>query len=197
MIKAILLDADGVALKSHRYFSEVYAEENNVPLDKVTPFFMDKFRACQKGQADLKEEIAPYLPQWNWAGTTEEFLQRWFKTETHPNDPVLELANEARKHGIKCYLATDQEKHRAEYINKELQFDQYFDGMYFSYSLGHQKSETEFFTKVIEDLQLSPDEIAYWDDDKENVDVAKRIGIHGHCYSDYDSFASQMKSYLS
>lgn len=193
MIKALLLDADGVTIKQHRYFSEDYAEEHNVPLDKITPFFKEKFRACQKGQADLKEEIKPYLSEWNWQGSVEEFLNLWFTTETKPDNQILELVKQIRNMDIKCYLATDQEKYRAEYMNNTLGFNKHFDDTYYSCYVGHQKSEREFFERIVKNLNLNPDEIAYLDDDSENIEVAKQLGIQAQLFISMDD----LRPYLS
>jgi hypothetical protein len=51
-MQILLLDADGVVLKKHRYFSERFAEEQGVSLDTVAPFFQNEFIRCQAGRAD-------------------------------------------------------------------------------------------------------------------------------------------------
>jgi ABC-2 type transport system ATP-binding protein len=41
MIKAILFDADGVAINNHRYFSQRFSEDFNVPMEKIIPFLKE------------------------------------------------------------------------------------------------------------------------------------------------------------
>lgn len=183
MIKVLLLDGDGVTIKQHRYFSDMYAEKNNVPIEKITPFFKDKFSACQKGQADLKKEIEPYLKDWKWDRSADEFLKLWFETETQPDQEVLDFAQTLRSKGITVYLATDQEKYRAEYMNNQLGFSKYFDGTFYSCDVGHRKSEKEYFEYILQDLKASPAEVAYLDDDKENIQIAKQLGIDAKVYT--------------
>src|SRR3989338_9532004 len=85
MIKAILLDGDGVTLKQHRYFSDIYAEENNLSKEIISPFFKGELVLCQKGQADLKEKLEPYLLKWGTNDSTDQFLHKWFTEETEPD----------------------------------------------------------------------------------------------------------------
>ena len=60
-IKAILFDLDGVILKPRdKYFSEKYAEEQNVPIENIIPFFKNEYKKIMLGQADLKEVLSKY-----------------------------------------------------------------------------------------------------------------------------------------
>ena len=183
-MKTILFDADGVTLKRQtEYFSERFAREYNVPLVEVVSFFKNEFRLCQQGKADLKEELSKKLPAWGWQKSTDDFLLYWFTTDTIPNDAVMSEVENFRRQGTKCYLVTDQEKYRAEYLRDTLNFKNRFDGCFFSCELGYSKSEPAFFATVIIQLNLPPDEIVYWDDDQKNVDAAESLGIDARFYS--------------
>ena len=43
MITHILLDADGVVLKPHEYFSKTYAEQYGLEMGIIDSFFKEKF----------------------------------------------------------------------------------------------------------------------------------------------------------
>src|SRR3989344_7786042 len=137
MIKGILFDADGVTLVKHGYFSEQFIKENNLPPEKIRLFFKEKFSLCQKGKADLKEEIQPYLSDWKYS--VDDYLNNWFTMDFVVNQEVLDIVSQMRTKGVKCYLATDQEKYRAQYL-KDRNFEENFDGVFYSYNLGYQKS---------------------------------------------------------
>src|SRR6185436_13119263 len=190
MIKAILIDGDGATLKKTKYFSEVYAQEYNISEEKLRPFFKDKFKACQKGKADLKVELAPHLKDWNWKGTVDEFLNYWFHTQTIPNQPVVDLIKDLRDRGLKCYLATDQEKYRATYISDVLHFKEYFDDCFYSCDLGYNKQQKEFFEIIIKKIGLKPEEILYWDD--EDIEMAKEAGINASVYTTFENMQEEI-----
>jgi len=95
---------------------------------------------------------------------------------------VIKKTQELRSRGVKCYLVTDQEKHRAEYILKELKFDQEFDSCFFAFELGYSKTTPEFFETIIEKLDLKPEEIMLFDDDEEDLSTAAQLGIGTKLY---------------
>ena len=64
-IRAVLLDADGVAIKPHPYFSQRLEDDFGISAEKILIFFRGEFKNCTLGKADLKDEIsAKYLPAW-------------------------------------------------------------------------------------------------------------------------------------
>jgi putative hydrolase of the HAD superfamily len=183
MPKVILFDADGVTLKRQsEYFSQRFAREHGAPIDEVANFFKSTYRQCQRGKADLKEELAKLLPQWGWEKSVEEFLEYWFAADI-PDTEVLNKVQEFRAQGIICCLATDQDKYRSQYIREKLGFSTVFDRCFFSCEIGHSKEDPEFFTRVLTALAVSPEETRFWDDDMKNVEAAKSVGLDARFYT--------------
>src|SRR3989344_7638248 len=121
MPKAILFDADGVVLKKYnKYFSVQFSEKYGAPIDEINEFFEGDFRACQLGKLDLKEELAKRLPNWNWPDGVDAFLEYWFTTDAIIDPEVMKEVEKIRDKGLKCYLASDQEKYRANYLAEHL-----------------------------------------------------------------------------
>ena len=175
-IKAVLLDADGLMFKQQGYFSAIYSEEYGVPAESIIPFFKTQFRECQKGSADLKEELVPFLKLWNWDGDVESFLAYWF-SYCIVDDDVLSIIRELRVKGLKCYLVTGQEKYRAEYVRKNLGLDKELDGFFYSFEMKSSKSDVGFYRTILETLHLAPEEVIFFDDEQENIEIAKSLGI--------------------
>ncbi|HEX9503183.1 MAG TPA: HAD family hydrolase [Patescibacteria group bacterium] len=190
MIKALLIAGDGVTIKKTKYFSDVYAQEYHIPEAKLRPFFKDKLRMCQRGQADLKHEVTPYLKGWGWKGSVDDFLDYWFRTQTIPNQPVMDVVKDLRAGNIKCCLVSDQEKYRANYISNILHFKEYFDECFYSCDLGYNKSQKDFFEIIIKRLNLKPEEIIYWDD--EDIETAKEVGINASVYTSLENFQEEV-----
>jgi putative hydrolase of the HAD superfamily len=186
MTKAILFDADGVVIMPHPYFSKRLQDEFGIPLEKVLPFFLNEFKACAIGKADLKIEIAKYLPEWSWSKPLDELLDIWFLGESTVSEEILDMVDQSRSKEIKCYLVSDNEKYRADYITNEMGLKKHFDGMFFSCNLGCTKSDPRFFEKTMAELKLQPGDIMYWDDDLKNVEIAKAEGIDARFYESVD-----------
>jgi len=189
MSKALLLDADGVVLKKQSYFSEVYSKEYNVSLEKIIPFFRNEFLDCQLGKIDIKEVLPKYLKEWGWQKSVDDFLQYWFESSTIVDKEVENKVQEIRALGTKCYLVTDQEKYRAEYLRKNLYFEKKFDGCFFSCEIGYSKSSPEFFKVVFKQLELNPSDIIFLDDEEKNIVVAEQLGIKATLYTGFLNFS--------
>lgn len=176
-MKFVLIDADGVLLKKVEYFSARFAREQNIPEETVTAFFKNEFRRCQEGKADLKYEIEKYLESWKWVGTVDHLLEHWFSSDVNVDLAQRPSIMALRKSGVKCYLAANQEKYRADYIRKELAAYSLLDGYFFSHEIGHRKLSPEFFTKVLIEMVALPAEVTYIDNDEANIEAARTCGI--------------------
>lgn len=196
MIKAILFDVDGVLVNGER-FSNNLAKDYGIAPDVTEPFFNGPFKDCILGKADLKETIEPHLKDWGWKGTVDELLNYWFKSEHNIDEDLVEYIQDLRKRGIKCYLATNQEKYRTQYMLDKMGFAHSFDKVYASSQLGHRKPNQEFYDKIMEDLPgINKEEILFWDNAVDNVEAARQFGIKGEVYSTFEDFKQKMSDYL-
>ena len=196
-IKYILFDADGVVINSE-LFSIQYQKQFGISNDKMLPFFKGIFQDCLVNKADLKKVVLPYLKNWKWTGTVDEFLQFWFKAEHHIDKKMIELIKTLQNRGIKCYLATNQEKYRTEYMKNKMGFKNIFDHIFSSVEIGFKKPEREFYEFIFNWINkmgdVAKDEIFYTDDSQKSIDMATAFGINSHFYTNFDNFAKQIKT---
>lgn len=184
--KVVLFDVDGVLLKPPMFFSHSYAEERGLDKTKFDEFFAKNARDAARGTTDYKALIEANPDVWQWDGTTEELLDKWFSYENHPVKELFALIADLKKREIPVYLATDQDRYRGKYL-LDIMFKDMFDGAFISSSIGHVKVEPEFFVKVLADLtqtdtELKPSEVAFFDDSQQNIDVARVQGIDAYLY---------------
>lgn len=195
-MKILLLDCDGVIITGKR-FIDVREHELGISSEQADRFFMNVFQQCLIGKADLKKEIAPYLVEWGWKGTLDEFIEHWFSAESIVDHRLLEYVQRLRRDGIPCYMATNQEAYRTQYLKEVLGLIQYFDGMFTSCEIGAQKVSPEFFECVMKSLpaDVQPADIVFWDDSQRHIDSGNRFGIHAELYTTFDDFQEKMKEY--
>lgn len=183
IVRAALFDADGVVLKRKGYFSDHLAEELGIPLDRIAPFFRGAFRAAQAGKADIREILPPYLADWGWKESLDDFLMRWFLYDAQLEPAVMEKVLAMRESGIPCYLVSDQERHRAEFLKTTLALGALFDACFFSYELGYLKHDPQFFREVLRRIDVPARDARYFDDDPQSIDTAAALGIDARFYA--------------
>ena len=193
MVKAILLDADGIVIQGRgKYFSEVLAEKNKFPIENFMHFLQNEYKKCILGQAKLEDEVVNYLESWKWTGSVEELLQYWFSHDGKPAQEVLDLVKLIREEGIKVYLTSDHSKYRENDIMENMKMKDYFDGAFFSCDLGATKEEAGFYQGVIKELDLEANDIMFWDDEKENVEAAEKAGLKASFYEHLEGFKEKL-----
>lgn len=195
MIKVLIFDADGVLINGEM-FSKKLAKEYGISLEQTAPFFKGVFNDCLIGNADLKESISPYLKEWGWKTGVDNFLDYWFSFEHSIDQELIAYIQDLRKNGIKCFVATNQEKNRAEYMLNKMGFVNNFDKLYASAHLGHKKPNLDFYAKLVSELgDIKKEEILFWDDTPENITGAREFGINAELYTSFEDFKKRIKIY--
>ncbi len=187
----ILFDVDGVLIHSETWSKE-YAQRTGIDPNHMKHFFTGVFQDCVIGKADLKEVITPFLKEWKWEKSPEAFLQAWFDFENKPDTKLLSLIQEIRGWGIKCQLATNNEKYRLGYLRDEMNFWNLFDSIFSSTEIWYKKPHEAFYTYIIDSLETDASDILYFDDSEENIESARKLGIQWVIYRNI----SDLEKYL-
>jgi len=187
--KYILFDTDWVLVHAEPW-SIRFTREYWVTAD-MQIFFRWIFQDCIIGKADLMEVLPPYLSEWWWRWIVEEYLRNWFESEDLPDTNLIGHIQKLRKEWIKCYVATNQEKYRLAYLRNEMKFDEYFDWIFCSAEMWLKKPQKEYFQYILNVLNIPSDEVLYFDDSLENIEIASSLWIHGFHYQNISDFHNQ------
>jgi len=194
MVTTILLDIDGVIIQPRKkYFSDRLIKDFKIPPEEVADFVKNALIPACVGQTDIKRQLGIYIKKWNLQMSVEEVLEYWWSKERTINNSVLEIVAQFRTKTFKIYYASDQEKARADYLLNTLSLKNYVDGAFMSYEIGFRKRNKEFFEYILKTLKIeNPACILYWDDDSENVEIARELGIQARLYKDFNVFKEEM-----
>lgn len=190
----LIFDLDGVIITYEKNFAETYSEEFGIDISKIYEFFANDYYECAIGKASLRDRIAKYVSLWGWPGDAETLIQYWFDAQSKVDSRLLDLVESARQAGHKCYVASDQDATRSEYVRKLVNVDDAFDGSFFSCDLGTTKTEAAFFEHVLEELACNSGDVYFWDDNPKNVVVAKQAGIRAEVYNSFEDFRPEFSS---
>lgn len=196
-VKAIIFDFDGVFVSAET-FSARLKNEHGISRELLAPFFRGAFQKCLIGEADLKKEMALVFREWGWMGTLDELLRFWFVAEGFMDKRLINFVRRLKNKNIPCYLATNQEKYRTEYLKKDLGLDKIFNGIFSSAYLGCKKPEAIFYEKVFmsigDKFSLKTEEAVFVDDDVKNIEGAANFGFQTFLYQNFESFDSAIKA---
>ena len=200
--KIILFDIDGVLIRLPHYFSTELKKQGykNVEESLSSFFTGEDNRKCAEGKADTEKLIMPYLQKFDWKKTAKNYLSRQFQFEKQYLDKnLISIIKKLRSQNIKCCLSTDQEKNRAKFLLNDMNFQDIFDKHFISCYIGYRKCYDEFWIYTLKELkkefgEISANEIVFFDDIQNNVDVALKFGIQAFLFTDTIQFEKDIKS---
>ncbi|GAB3589144.1 HAD-IA family hydrolase [Calidifontibacter terrae] len=173
MIEAILWDCDGVLQHPSPDWEDATAQFGG------TDFMYDLYMAevpALRGQQPLRVVIGELLAQRYPTFDLDDVLGLWAMFE--PDEAAWQVVDDVRATGLKCVLATNQHDLRRELMGRKLGYDRRVDGAYYSCEVRAMKPDGDYFTAVLDDLGLEPEQTLFVDDNPRNVDTAIALGLN-------------------
>lgn len=192
MISAVVFDVDGVVVRGG-VFGERLRREYGLDRAALNAFWRGPFEQCLLGLADLKREVAPFLRQWGYRGSVEQCVEAWLEADSTVNTAALQEVERLRARGIRCHVASNQERYRASYLEGALEFGVRFDRLFFSCRMGSKKPQRAFFAHIAGALGAAPAQLLFIDDQGCNVEAARDAGWNADQYS----FGEDLSSLLA
>lgn len=93
---------------------------------------------------------------------------------------TVNLIDRLKKENKKICLLSNLRKIDFELFSTQYDISK-FNNLYLSYKMHLMKPDDEIYRKMIKDLDVPPNFIYFFDDSKDNVDTAKRLGINVYC----------------
>ncbi|MBI2667026.1 HAD-IA family hydrolase [Candidatus Woesearchaeota archaeon] len=178
MLKAIIFDVNGIFIESEKLsyrLQKDYGVSSQEVLSTLKEI-MPKVR--QLNAPSCATLFEPHLKKWKTGLTGKEFLDYWFSGE-HLVSEMVKYGEKLRDEGLKVFLLSNNFKERTDYYL--LKFPELFamtDKAYFSHETGFTKPDKQAYLHILSEWNLNPQEVAYFDDSKENVQAAEELGIH-------------------
>ena len=199
MIKVILFDCDGLIIKHEKYFTIRLAEQRGQLIqdesEEQKKFFRGVFLECETGKKDLKQELGKHLDMWSWDGSVEGLMDFWFSGESSIDTGLKNSVMDLRQNGTRCFLSTNNEKYRTEYIWNSAGLKNIFEGLFSSCYVGCFKEDQQYWEKVCQNFtEIRKEEILVWDDDQKNVECASAFGLHAQFYTNRENFLQTMQT---
>lgn len=107
-----------------------------------------------------------------------------------------EWISDMKKEGFHVYILSNYGKKTFE-LTKDtaLDFLPLTDGAVFSYTVKQIKPDLEIYKTLLNQYRLKPEECVFIDDRMENIEGAKKAGIHGICFETIEQVKEDLKKY--
>jgi HAD superfamily hydrolase (TIGR01509 family) len=201
MIGTIVFDLGGVVVfESQDLWKSVFLELSSkfkINL-KTLESHLEKYKAgIQTGRINLYDFYTVVLGSIRRNDTKpEELLRIHLKSHSRYSAKcdrnMLELIGRLRKcYQVVCFTNTEPEV--AELNRRNGLFD-YFERAFISSEMGLRKPDPKSYKKVLDELYIKPQQAVFIDNDPNNVEAAKRIGINGIVYRDVSHLKRELAS---
>ncbi len=119
-IESVLFDADGVLQKPAEARRSAWANVlgRTEDLDSFLDAVFEAEGPALDGLSDFSEAFSEVLSRWNCRGTLAEALDAWTMIEV--DHRIADAIGAVRQMCLRCYLATNQEAIRADYMSRTL-----------------------------------------------------------------------------
>jgi putative hydrolase of the HAD superfamily len=184
MIQAVFFDFDGVltrdrtgTLTTCRYL----AQATGIAFDDLVDAFQPHRLALARGQA-TRDETWPLVCEAVGRDIPRELLVRAF--ESTPLDPAMfSYANSLARHGS-LGIITDNPKDRMDIVRATLWLDRLFAPIVVSAEEGCTKDDPMIFHAALAKAAVGADQAVFIDNTEENVEMARRVGMHAIFFDD-------------
>ena len=204
MIKAVLWDIDGVLIRHDTYFDAKLEEENYTNPTEILRGFRqtDINLKCDQGILDPLEEIIPFLERIGWSKSNKEYFDAQYEFESKYIDySLIAEIQILREKGYKCFIASNQNYYRKDFLLSRLRIIDNFDGFFFSYDAKALKTESRYWDILIKSIQqqvnIRPEDMLFLDDMKINLEKASHFGINTWEIKSYDDIESCLDKLLT
>jgi len=120
----------------------------------------------------------------------EELIDLWIKN--WKLDPEMVVFAKRFKPKYRLVMLSNVNRDGLKRSKNNLHFN-FFDYKFLSFDLGLIKPEREIYEHVLKEIDARPEECVFIDDKPENVEAARKLGIHGIVFQDKEQLKQDLK----
>jgi putative hydrolase of the HAD superfamily len=180
-LNAIVWDFDGVLNRNivdgRFVWADTIEEDLGIQLDEFEQgIFDENFIHVISGKIDLQIHVQEWLDARDHSFTATALLEYWFAKDDLKDAHTCGLLDQLNALGVQQVIATNNERHRAAYIEETSGFKERVSKIFSSGRIGHAKPDEAFFKHVSDELGFAPQSLLLIDDNAVNVSAAKALG---------------------
>lgn len=197
-IKAVIFDAGGVLHESNSAVTDDLAEELNLERDALRKIWANQIPLLGSGKINETELWRQIQTEYGirHVEVSENLLGRAFTESLTPHIKVIALIRQLSRRGLKLAVLSNTIEPHARALQAAGQYDG-FDKVLLSHEMGLRKPDPAIYQYALSELEVSPQEVIFIDDDPKNVAVAQKLGIAGIVFTSPDQLIADLKQFIS
>jgi HAD superfamily hydrolase (TIGR01509 family) len=120
----------------------------------------------------------------------------WENRPVHVDNEILSTIRDLKSRGFQIFLITNGTDNLLNEL-RNLGIEKEFTHIFNSSELGIAKPSPEIYRIVLKRYNLNPENIAYIDDNKQNIAEAQKLGIESHHYHGISALEEWLKAISS
>ena len=176
MKKIFLFDVGGVIKYPFKIIDSYKLLNIKNDYESYEKFFRKTCALAEAGKMSDEEFFNGIIKEFDLNIDLNQMIDIYHKIQGLYNLEVLDLLKKIKNKGYKVCILSNLKKIDYDSFARDVPTDCY-DKFYKSYEIGHNKPDKEIYEYVINDLNVSPENIIFFDDKENNVDGAKELGI--------------------
>ncbi len=181
-LKAVILDFGNVLSLPNRHDGVLeYIRRLDIPEDDFLKVYRTERHLFDQGDLDVWEYWTRVMDR-TFTGYSRLTLERLVDLDmqdwTRLNEPVLEWHRTLAESGYLTGILSNLPYVFAEYFREHFPWLEQVDAVTFSCDVGVVKPEPEIYRVCLKSLGLEPEQALFIDDIQENVEGARRVGMH-------------------
>ncbi|NGX37052.1 MAG: Alpha-D-glucose 1-phosphate phosphatase YihX [Chlamydiae bacterium] len=188
--KVVIFDYGGVVAKvDRRPVIGFLSESLDIPYRKVKKdFSSEKFYIALNRSLNYWEHYSHKQLSRDWI----EELERHKRMIVQPTLGMQDLILMIKNQGIQVALLSNTNTHRARFIESMGGYD-LFDPVLLSCFLGVRKPHPKIYKKLLKNLKYPAKDCLFVDNQAQNVEAGKKMGINGIVFESVDQLAEALK----
>jgi putative hydrolase of the HAD superfamily len=180
MIKQIWFDFGNIFIPVHPARTKELFKARGVQLSEET--FAQLNEAYEVGELSTKQFFQDIAATCPYLQSSRAIEHAWSALLGEVHDDTLFLKKLSKSFDL-ALVSNTNESH-INTIRKQSgpflwnTFVERFDGLFFSYEIGHRKPEEGYFNYVLEHMNAKAEEVLFIDDSQANLDGAEALGIN-------------------
>ena len=198
MIKNIVFDVGKVLVsyEPEQYLKKIgYDEEICAQVMKAV-FNSQLWIENDRGSLSIKELEDSFVAN---APRYESYIREVFRNAGGTIDLLphtMKWVKDLKARGYHLYIISNYGEYLYQQTEHKMQFLPYMDGVIFSYRHKMIKPEKAIYEKLLSEFHLNPEECVFIDDCLKNVEAAKKVGLYGIQFKNFEQANDELEKLL-